>query len=123
MVFESRALSPYAKPVETQELSVGSIYFFLNYLDTDMLIPTLEPMVFIGRNLEPNDVGEVYFQDVASYREGIRYEASGPDAEGEFSSGLEKETNHVFEYESALEELMRCSIRRHRSKTPISEDI
>jgi hypothetical protein len=41
----------------------------INYADDEMLVPIMETVVFIGRNLEPNDVRQVYFQDVESHRE------------------------------------------------------
>lgn len=114
MIFEPRNLNPHAEPVEAPKLKVGSVYFFLNYIDAEMLIPALVPMIFIGSNLESGDRDQVYFQDLDSYRQGIRYQSAGPDAEATFSVGSQKEINHVFEYEHALEELMRCSLRRNK---------
>jgi len=118
MVLETRNLNPYAEPVEASNLQIGTIYFFLNYIDAEMLIPTLEPMVFVGKNLDPAETGQVYFQDLDSYRRGIRYESSGPESEACFSAGSETQLNHVFEYEYALAELMRCSLRRKKLPTP-----
>jgi|SRR5689334_351447 hypothetical protein len=115
MVFESRNLTPYAEPVEASTLKTGTVYFFLNYTDSEMLIPTLEPMVFVGRNLEPSDREQVYFQDLDSYQQGIRYESASSESEATFSAGSETEINHVFEYEHALDELMRCSLRRKKA--------
>jgi hypothetical protein len=114
MIFESRKLNPHAEPVEALKLNVGSVYFFLNYIDTDMLIPMLEPMIFIGSNLESGDRDQLYFQDLDSYRQGIRYQSADPDVEARFSVGSQKEINHVFDYEHALDEMMRCSLRRNR---------
>ena len=80
----------------------------------------MEPVVFIGRNLEPHEVDRAYFQDLDSYREGIRYDAltnqKSPDAEGQvlFQSFQEKSGTvmAVYEFESALESLMWCSLKR-----------
>jgi hypothetical protein len=99
--FDGRELKPYAEPVSSNELQEGAVYFAVNYVDDEMLIPLMETLVFIGRNLEPGDVGTVYFQDVESYREGVRY---GSDAENELG--------HIFDYEQALDGLMHCSLRR-----------
>lgn len=90
----------------------------VNYLDDDMLIATMETVVFIGRNLEQDDVGKVYFQDAASYREGIRFDSKPQDDElpVRFFSGPETQTAHIFEFEQALEELMKCSLRRKAGK-------
>lgn len=74
--FESRELKPYAEPVAATDLKEGAVYFFLNFADESMLLPTMEPVVFIGRNLDTTDVGVIYFQDIDSYRHGIRYNSA-----------------------------------------------
>ena len=79
-----------------------------------MLLPSLEPVVFIGRNLESNQTGTIYFQDIDSYQQGIRYDAAISD-DAKFYSGPELETGHIYEYERALDELMRCSVRRRNA--------
>jgi hypothetical protein len=67
------------------------------------------PRVFIGRNIEPDDENEPYFQDFESYKHGTRLDSSTADDEAIFESGAEK---HVFEYERALDLLMSCALRR-----------
>ena len=123
MRFEERELQPYAESVSASAVVEGSIYFSLNYVDDELLFPVREPVIFIGRNVEANDVGRVYFQDLRSYREGARYPwgASGGSAahpqggsDAKFYSGSENEVGHIFEYERALEQLMRCSLRRRK---------
>ena len=114
MKFEGRELQTYAEPILATELEEGAAYFAVNYIDDEMLIPTIETLIFIGNNLEPDDVGQAYFQDVASYREGIPYSWNADDGSATFYSGPENELNHIFNYEHALEELMRCSLRRKR---------
>ena len=112
MHFAARDLKPYAEPVSSGELKEGSVYFALNYIDEAMLIPTMETVVYIGRDLEPGDSGQVYFQDVASYTRGVRYGASNKGDHGRFYAGSENEVGHIFEYENALEQLMSCLLRR-----------
>ena len=116
MRFEERELKPYAEPVTAGELLEGEVYFSVNFFDDDMLIPEVRPLVFAGRNLEPDDVGTVYFQDVESYRHGVRYDSPKGDFEAVFESGSEREVNHLFHYERALDVLMSCALRRR--KTP-----
>jgi hypothetical protein len=112
--FESRELKPYAEPVSASALKEGVIYFFVTFSDDAMLLPTMEPVVFIGRNLDANDAGVVYFQDIDSYQQGVRYctPVENKNENATIYSGSENETGHVFEYEQALEELMRCALRR-----------
>ncbi len=111
MHFEAREPKPYAEPVPPDELTVGKVYFAVNFIDEEMLIPTMEPMVFIGRDLEPELAGRFYFQDVDSYREGARFEPATGDNEAIFVTATVK---HIFDYEKALDVLMSCALRRRK---------
>lgn len=64
MHYEGRELQPHSQPVSGTDLQEGAFYFAVNYVDEDMLIPIVETLVFIGKNLKPADVGKAYFQDV-----------------------------------------------------------
>src|SRR6202035_5499965 len=99
MRFERQELRPYAEPTSANDLETGAVYFFLNFADDALLLPTMEPVVFIGRNLEVNDSAMVYFQDFDSYQQGVRYDSSGQNENATVYSGPENETGHVFEYE------------------------
>ncbi len=116
MDFIRRDLKAYAEPMRPADLAVGSVYFAVTFLDDEMLIPEMQPMVFIGRDLEPTDTGVLYFQDCASYRRGVRYFSAsheeGESSEASFYTGPESESNHIFTYENALDVLLRCALRR-----------
>lgn len=112
MQFEEHDLKSYAEPVSASLLNVGEAYFSVQYVDEQMLIPIVETWIFAGRKLSPEDSeNHLYFQDVESYLQGIRYGSATPE-NATFQVALEKNTNHIFDYEHALEELMRCSLRR-----------
>jgi hypothetical protein len=111
MHFEERELKPYAEPVPPEELKNGETYFAVLFLDDDGRVPTLEPLVFIGRDLDPGDEGKIYFQDYASYRGGVRFETASPDDEAIFQTGREK---GVYDYEHALDVLLLCALRRRK---------
>ena len=111
MKFEAGDLKPYAEPLSHKDLREGNTYFFLNYLDDELYIPTLNPVVFIGRDLDGGESGRGWFQDYESHRNGIRYGQSNA-AEGVFYSGSQEETEHIFEFEQALNLFMLCSLRR-----------
>lgn len=114
MWFEGRELKAYAEPVAADERSQGSIYFFVHFADKDMLIPTMQAMVFIGMNLAVGDEDHVYFQDVDSFNRGVCY---GGDGDGEyalFQKGSRNELGHVFTFDHALDVLLACSVRRQR---------
>jgi hypothetical protein len=115
MRFEARDLMPYAEPVSAADLREGAVYFSVNYADDEMLIPLVETLIFIGGDLEPGDSGQVYFQDVGSHREGVRYGVATDEAPARFFTGSQHEVKHIFEYEHALEVLMRCSLRRRKA--------
>lgn len=112
MWFERRELKPYAEPVTRAELVEGHEYFSVQYVDEALLIPTMETWVFVGENIEDGDVDTLYFQDVESYREGVRYDDADAFEEGVFQACSAKKPNHFFTFERALEQLMACSLRR-----------
>jgi hypothetical protein len=115
MRFEERELKPYAEPVTPNLLMEGEVYFSVQFADEDMLIPIMETWVFAGRKLDPEDAeGHLYFQDLESYRQGIRY-ASATAENAHFQRATENSTNHIFEYEHALDQLMLCSLRRRKA--------
>jgi len=111
MRFEARDLKPYAEPVSPDQLKEGTTYFAVNFADEDMLVPILEPKVFIGRNLDANEPG-LYFQDFDSYRRGVRFVSPTAENEARFEIGAER---HVFDYERALDVLMSCALRRRKA--------
>src|ERR1700730_2675079 len=112
MVFGGRELKPHSEPVSAADLREGEAYLAVTYVDDEMLIPVMETLVFVGRNLEPQDVGEAYFQDVRSYREDVPYGWEADDGNATFYSGPENELKHIFSYSNALDVLMRCLLRR-----------
>lgn len=116
MRIDEHDLKPYAEPVSVARLQEGSVYFSVNYLDHDMLVPIVQPVIYVGRNLEAGDSGQVYFQDADSYRNGVRFDSAGDVGQADFHTGSEMEANHFFEYESALDELARCALRRRKAE-------
>ena len=115
MHIEERDVPDYVEPVRPSDLVIGNIYFSLVFIDDDRLIPALDPVVFIGWNLEAGDVGQVYFQDARSYREGVVYNDEREDAYANFDTGSGETIQHIFECEKALDELIRCSVRRAKA--------
>jgi hypothetical protein len=117
MQFEARELAEYPESVPVHELKEGAIYFAVEFVDRGTFLPRLEPRVYIGRDLCPGDVGQLYFQDAASYLEGVRFGSAGSAiADATFVQTPEARDKRVsvFEYERALEILMSCSLRRRQ---------
>ncbi len=114
MRFEERDLKPYAQPVTAKVLEQGKVYFSVQFADDNMLIPIMETWVFAGRNLDSEDAeNHLFFQDVESYLQGIRY-GTATTENATFQIAPEENTKHFFDYEYALEELLRCSLRRRK---------
>jgi hypothetical protein len=76
MRFEARELKPDPEPVLPENLRKGEIYFAVLFLDDDGVIPTLEPRIFIGRDLEGGGESQLYFQEFDSYKRGVRFESA-----------------------------------------------
>ena len=111
MKFEARELKEYAEPVLPEQLREGKVYFAIVFHDEDMLVPSMEPRVFIGPKPEPEGT-ELLFQDFVSYQRGIRYESDDADGRATFdNSGVGR---YIFEYERALDVLMACALRRRK---------
>lgn len=114
MRFEERELKPYAEPVSANDLVVEQVYFTVQFADEGLLVPILEPLIFLGRDLERPDEGLLYFQYYGSYAVGRRFNpATGENIEEIHVRGAE-DLKHIFEFEKALNELMGCSLRRRQ---------
>ncbi len=90
----------------------GKTYFSVHFVDKEMSTPELTPLVYIGRNLAENDTDALYFQDAASYLEGIRF---GDGNEGDFHT-VDGGTPFVYDFERALDRLLYCSLTRGRQR-------
>lgn len=113
MYFDGRALKPYSEPVQAQDLEEGRVYFSVNFLDSEMLIPVVEPVVFIGWDKERGDKGQVYFQDAESFLNGVT--AGSPRSEeATLIKGPGDSLGHIFDFPQALDVLLSCSVRRDK---------
>jgi hypothetical protein len=101
LYFPARELKPYAEPVSPEALSEGRVYFAVQFIDGELLIPTVEP---------PG----LYFQDAESYHAGVRV-GSGDENEKHATVYAQRTVKHIFEYERALDQLLICALRRQRA--------
>jgi hypothetical protein len=111
--FEGRSVKGYSEYVHAADLVVGETYVAVNFVDDDLRVPELRPLVFIGRNLESGDSSLLYFQDAGSYFNGVRYETFGEDDLAEFHT-IAEHSPFVLEFECALDVLLKCSLERRR---------
>jgi hypothetical protein len=113
MRFDARELKPYSEPVSASDLREGAVYFSVGFLDEEeMHLPVVEPLVFIGKDLNPGDQSVFYFQDAPSYRRGIRYQSATDSDGAKFYEQPSDRLGFVFEFEHALDLLLACSLRR-----------
>ena len=112
-IFPATELKSFAEPVSSDKLQQGRVYFALQFLDEDMLVPVLEPLVFLGIDLRNEGTGARYFQDFDSLQAGVKF----PSAENRdhFQVYGANEGKHIFEFEDALKGLMRCALRRRET--------
>jgi hypothetical protein len=110
--FEARELKSYAEPVSASDLIEGEVYFTVQFADQKLLIPIIEPIVFVGINLGEGDTDVSYFQNFESYATGVRYASGTEESMTDFRVRGPGEIKHIFTYEHALDELMKCSLRR-----------
>jgi hypothetical protein len=113
----TRELKSYAEPVTATALEEGKVYFSVQYADESLLIPIIKTWVFVGKDLQPGITEDcLYFQDVESYLQGVRYETATQD-NSSFQVACHGNIKHIFEFGKATEELLKCEIRRQKSKT------
>jgi len=111
--FEGRELKSYAEPISADDLQEGNVYFSLQWADKEMLIPILEPLVFLGRPLNSKTgQGLLYFQSFESFQSGVRHHSGAGRQESDFHVRGPDDLKHIFEYERALDGLLKCSLRR-----------
>jgi hypothetical protein len=72
----------------------------------------MDSLIFLGRSLDADNEGKLYFQDVNSYGTGVPYDPADKDTLASFLITTENELGNLFEFEQALDEMMRCSLRR-----------
>lgn len=113
MIFPARELKSHCDYVMAQDLTVDRVYFRVQFLDEEKLVPELRPRVFLGRNLFPSDEGGrpfLYFRDVTVGTS----PGEEPANESQLECEVEDERGYsgVVEFEDALDQLLECALRR-----------
>jgi hypothetical protein len=114
-IFPARKLKPYAQPVDPARMEKGRVYFALQYLDYALFVPFLEPLIFLGFNLDRKNPDIRFFQGYESYIAGVRYKRARKAHRSDFHLYGPDEGKHIFDYEHALEGLMSCALRRQQA--------
>lgn len=111
-IFPATKLKSGAEPVSAVDMKQRRVYFALQFEDPDLLVPVLQPLLFLGYNLDRQNPDLRWFQDFDSYRAGVRYENGDPQERSSFQAYGSDEGQHIFEYHHALERLMWCEMSR-----------
>ena len=53
--------------ISAADLRIGEVYFFVGCSDEAHLVPIVQSLIYIGRNLAGESDGSFYFQDSQSY--------------------------------------------------------
>jgi len=116
MYFEGRELTNSAIPVKAEELVLGEFYYHVTFFGSGLLIPNMDTLVYVGKDVIPHEPGLFYFQDAESYANGLRID-SEDNKEGIILSRFDENSlNGIFDFDRALESLMRCSLLRQKQK-------
>jgi hypothetical protein len=108
-----REIPTYAESVSANDLNQGEVYFSVQYADEGLLLPIMETLVFTGRE-KGEDGSVIYcFQDLTSHQQGIK-RGSQEAERALFYFQHANQLRHIFEYDCALDELIRCSLRRQK---------
>jgi hypothetical protein len=112
LYFERRELRPYAQSILPSQLEIGHTYYHVSFVDPDLSTPVMEPLVFVGfkRNKKENVAN---FQDALSFYNKTRHRK----ATRELHVFPVTDLGSIFDFESALDELLACSVRRSKSRT------
>lgn len=110
--FPATELPPYGEPASSEEMQEGRVYFALQYLDRDGLVPHCYPLIYLGNDLDGDSENLRFFQHFDSYRAGVRYSAHREEDSECFEVYEPDQGKHIFEFENALKLLMRCALTR-----------
>ncbi|HEX8611482.1 MAG TPA: hypothetical protein VF800_09365 [Telluria sp.] len=103
----------YAEPIGASELKQGNLYFMLNYFDEDLLIPELQTLVFLGRDVTGGGDSLLYFQDIQSYTTRGPYPNS-TDGPGDIFNCTDDQLGCIFRLDKAVSALQNCVRRREK---------
>jgi hypothetical protein len=113
---KQRIRPDFAEPVAASDLREGGVYFSVTYADEEMLVPIVQTMVYVGAGLDDDGENSLYFQDVESFRCGVKFDASSSEVSAEFFVCEPTELNAIFSLAKAIDELHRCSQRHEERK-------
>ena len=107
MLFPTRELKPYVRPIAKNELRAGSVYYSVGYVEREMLTPNITTMVYVGTK-----DGLFSFQDIESFQDGLDHSSAGSDDRIRLYNYDSHSLASVYSFEEGLDSLLRCWSRR-----------
>jgi hypothetical protein len=95
------------------EYKIGNLYFMVSYEDKELLYPTIDSVIYVGKNLAQN-CGEDdcwYFQDTSSYALCGAF-PNDEEGEGEIYALPKDGLYRILDLDGMTEELQICISRR-----------
>lgn len=98
--------------IRPDDLVEGKTYFRLNYVDLDLRIPALEPLVFLGASERTADQSYFEFQDASSYFSALEEdETTHHESPGFVMLFSQDQLQAIFDLPSVIAELQLCLSR------------
>lgn len=98
------------------EYNAGDLYFLVFYEDELLRVPSIDPVVYIGKDLKKNDEDVWYFQDASTYELYGPFieitDFSGKEDEIEVHTFSESGVTYVKNIEGLIKEMNKCIVRR-----------
>jgi hypothetical protein len=106
---------PIVEPISPEDLVSGEIYYAVQFLDDELTVPSVEPIVFVGwDHFGDERVRTAYFQTAETYSRGVRLETTTADDPADFLCAEEDELSYIFNFEGLVESISATAHRRLR---------
>ena len=107
-------LSPLG--VKSAQLVVGQVYFIVTYIDTQLSIPIVRSVAYIGQGLDGERDHSLYFQDAVSFVElgaypNVRKAKAAKEEKAEIIVTATEPPPNLFAFEGLIDELSRAAKR------------
>lgn len=110
---------PVVETVDPSDLVLGEVYYAVQFLDDDLTIPIVEPLVFIGWNRFGDETVKVaYFQNAETHRQGVRFETTTAENPADFLGAEEDGLSYIYDFEGLVQSISATAHRRSQLRLP-----
>ncbi len=108
-------LTLQAEPVNASRLTRGEVYFKVDYLDSDKLVPVMKSLVFLGRDVTGARDNSLCFQDLESFL-ALGNRDDDDEDWGSLYRCDDDQLRNIFVLDKAIDEFLRCTLRRKSAR-------